>query len=197
MTFFFANSAIKRAGAVCIATLMLGSGAGATVFSIDEFYIEKGPTSAWRTEIFRDSFDDGFFAAVGAGWQCDLYRERRRLPGGRPDGYRAFADGFRPRAAELHRSEPVRPNPARRLHGSRGSGRAGRGLKLGRSRTPRPGYVTANQRGSRPPAGGLRQFEQHERPSAGAVRQKWARYARRRRLYRPCPSSKFLGQLIV
>ncbi len=62
---FLKTNVIRRAGAVCVALLMLGSGAGATVFSVDEFYIEKGATSASRTEIFRDSFNDGVLPPSG------------------------------------------------------------------------------------------------------------------------------------
>lgn len=44
---------------------MLSSAAQATVFSLDEFFIEKGTTSTSRTEIFRDSFNDGALPASG------------------------------------------------------------------------------------------------------------------------------------
>jgi hypothetical protein len=37
----------------------------ATVFSLDEFFIEKGATTASRTEIFRDSFNDGILPPSG------------------------------------------------------------------------------------------------------------------------------------
>ena len=56
--------------ATTVATLLLfvaqtNGAAQATVFSLDEFFIEKGATTASRTEIFRDSFDDGILPPSG------------------------------------------------------------------------------------------------------------------------------------
>jgi hypothetical protein len=48
---------------VCLMTTMNGAQAG--VFSVDEFFIEKGATSATRAEIFRDSFNDGVLPPSG------------------------------------------------------------------------------------------------------------------------------------
>lgn len=51
-------------GAAAMALLWSGS-AEATVFSFDEFYIERGATTGTRTEIFRDSFNDGTLPPSG------------------------------------------------------------------------------------------------------------------------------------
>ncbi len=48
---------------VCLLTSVGGS--LASVFSVDEFFIEKGVTTATRAEIFRDSFDDGILPPSG------------------------------------------------------------------------------------------------------------------------------------
>jgi len=54
------NNSLKLAVSAISAAAILGSAsANATVFSFDEFFIEKGATAGSRTEIFRDSFNDG------------------------------------------------------------------------------------------------------------------------------------------
>lgn len=59
------NSLKFAASAIAAAAVLGAVPANATVFSFDEFYIEKGTTSATRTEIFRDSFSDGAIPGSG------------------------------------------------------------------------------------------------------------------------------------
>jgi len=60
------NNLIKLAVSGIAAAAILGSAsANATVFSFDEFFIEKGATAGSRTEIFRDSFNDGVIPGSG------------------------------------------------------------------------------------------------------------------------------------
>lgn len=54
-----------RIAVVAASAVLWAGGANATVFTFDEFFIEKGSIAATRTQIFRDSFNDGVLPPSG------------------------------------------------------------------------------------------------------------------------------------